>query len=87
MNIPGRGGFRAAGDISGASVDDMDFDELFRNESNGSSPQHPSTRARDEVSVSQGTPLRRRAVRLQVFFFFFSTPTASPAAFLFACSV
>ena len=52
MNIPAaasRGGDTGGGSLR-ASVDDMDFDELFHNESNGSSPQHPSSRAADEVS-------------------------------------
>ena len=53
MNIPAaaaRGAEKGGGYLR-ASVDDMDFDELFHNESNGNSPQHPSARAAAQVST------------------------------------
>lgn len=58
MNIPGRGGGSGGGSLM-ANVDDndMDFAELFHNESNGNSPRHPSTRRRSEVSPKPPSPV------------------------------
>ena len=64
-----------------ASVDDMDFDELF-NASNGNSPQHPSSRARalDEVRTIK-VPLCRRRQKIMPQQPSFKSPAASLRGF------